>query len=522
MSLLKTNMRILNQQDPVELTLELLSFSGGENTVGTDKELENNEARTIENWDSMSVGGMQRSKGFKLEADGSGDGYTGQIDCLVQHLEAGATRLYAICEGDLLHEDGAGLTLDDNGAFTSGVLTRGVSVGDVLYLSNSTDNIKYKTLAGAIAALTNPPTLPRDRLYYHKFRLIAEGGGRRVYGSRAGSANFNAADGFSLANDAWNIDLPSDTRGAIQGFPSGDDFIVFTDFAAYSLYNFPNVAYSLVANSHGCGAPDSIAKGDEGVYLVSKNPSLGVWLFNGVNWTNLTEKHDFVDDIDFSKRIFGSCRNGCYYLSYNELGSGVTYPNVLRIYDATLGRWMKRPINSAVADNFGYPAKLTFSTNQLYFASSRQPKLYDFETEDNSDAGENTEANYKTKDFSSSDFSIGSGGKFPIDEVRLKLTKILVEAYGTKGSFTVQWSADRGKNSGSQTFNLLTDGDIINDTFEVGTSKVITLPPYTTMTKSFGNGAIGRRFNFQIGNSNTGEIPKLSKIKIHALALEEY
>jgi hypothetical protein len=520
MSLLKTNMAVLDRKDPIELTLELLSFSGGENTIGTDKELENNEARIIENWDAISVGGMERSLGFKLEADGTGS-WTSPIDLLIQHIEGTTTRLYAVTEGDLVYENGAALTQADDNCFTSGVLTHGVSVGGKLYLTNSTDNIKYKTIAANITALPDPPTEARERLFYHKFRLIAEGGGRRVYGSRAGSANFTAADAFSLINDAWNIDLPLTTRGSIQGFPSGDDFIVFTEMAAYSLYNQPNIAYSLIAGSHGCSAPYSIAKGDEGVYFVSKFPSLGVFLYNGVNWTDITVKHDFVDEIDFTKRIFGVYRNGCYYLIYNELGSGVTYPNVLRIYDSSLGRWMKRPINSAVGDSFGYPVILSHSTNQLYFGSSVTAKLYDFETEDNSDNGYNTQANYKTKDFTSSDFAIGSGGKFPIDEVRVKLTKILVECYGTKGIFSVQWTADRGKHSGSQIFDLQASGDLINTTFTVNTSLIVTLPPDITITKSFSNSAVGRRFNFQILNSNTGERPKIKKIKIHAVCLEE-
>ncbi len=34
-----TNRQILDRRDPVELVLELLSFAGGENTIGEDHEL---------------------------------------------------------------------------------------------------------------------------------------------------------------------------------------------------------------------------------------------------------------------------------------------------------------------------------------------------------------------------------------------------------------------------------------------------------------------------------------------------
>lgn len=516
----KSSREILDRKKQLELVLELLSFSGGENTVGEDQELKPNEARLIENWDAINLGGMKRSLGFKKEADGEAN-WTQDIDLVIQHKEGASTRTYAVVEGDLVYENGAALTQADNNCFTSGVLCHGVSVGDVLYITNSTDNIKKKTIGVAISALTDPPTNARERLYYHKFRLIAEGGGRRVYGSRAGKGNFDAADGFSKANDAWNIDLPDDTQG---GVPVGDDFVVFTKYGTFALYNFPDIAYRPILASHGCSAPYSIAKGNEGIFFVSEYPSLGVYLWDGANFIDLTANHDFVDDIDFSKRIFGIYREGSYHLFYNESGSGVSYPNKWRIYDTSLGRWMDRLVNSAVGDNFGYPALLKYSNNELYVGSSRTDKLYELETTDNSDEGENTEANYKTKDFSSADFNVaGAGKRFPIDEVRLKLTKIVVTAYGTKGVITVQWEADRGAHTGSQTFDISAEGDLINTTFTVNTSKIISTDslPDKTIAKSFANSAVGKRFNFQILNSNTGNRPEVKKIKIHAVALEE-
>ena len=517
MPLKLSNRQILDRRDPIELVLELLSFAGGENTIGEDHELKSNEARIIENWDPLSLGGMIRSKGITKVADGGGS-YTEDLDLLIQHEEGGSTQTYAVIEGDLVKKAAANLTQTDNNVFTSGLLCHAVSAGDKLWITNATDNLKYTTLAGSITVPADKPTNARERMYDHKFRLIAEGGSKRVYGSRAGSGNWTAADAWSLANDAWNIDMPNPTKGCVPRF-LGDAFIVFTEFGAYEIYNFPDVAYRHIANSHGCSAPLSLAKGNEGIFLVSTYPTLGVWLWNGANWINLTEHHNFPSDIDFSNRIFGIYRDNEYHLFYSD--GTVAYPNVHRIYNTKFGRWMKRPLNAAVSDTLGYPALLTHDNNELYAGSAQTDKLYEIEHATDSDNGESTEANYKTKDFTSADFNVASGGRFPIDEVRMKLTKITVTFYGTKGSITVQFSADRGRYSGSQTFSLQADGDLINDTFIVNTSYIITLPPDKTVVKSWKASAIGRRFNFQILNSNTGTRPEIKKIKIHAIALEE-
>ena len=513
----KTSRNVLDARQPVELVLELKSFAGGENTIGEDQELKLNEARKIENWDAIALGGMKRSKGFNLVADG-GATWSEDIDLVIQHKEGASTRVYAVVEGDLVYEDGVALTLDDNGAFSTGILCHGVSVGGVLYITNSTDNIKYKTLAGDVTALTNVPDDPRERIHYHKFRLIAEGGGRRVYGSRAGTGNFNASDGFSLTNDAWNIDLPEDTKGGVS---IGDDFYVFTEFEAYALYNMPDIAYRQIIGSHGCSAPYSIVKAKEGIFLVSRYPTLGVYLWVGSSWENLTKNHNFVEKINFGQRIFGTYRNDKYYLFYNETGSGVNYPNKLKIFDVKFGRWMDRPVNTAIGDNFGYPCLLTHANNELYVGSSLTDKLYELETADDSDEGENTEADYTTKDFSSADFSVNTGGQFPIDEVRMKIIKLVLTAYGTKGTITIQWSADRGQITGSQSFDVSASGDLLNTTFILNSSYLSATPPAKTIAKSVANSAVGRRFKFQIINANTGERPEIKKLKIHAIAAEE-
>ncbi len=512
-----TNRQILDRRDPIELVLELLSFAGGENTIGEDHELKSNEARIIENWDAISLGGMERSKGFSKVADGSGGGYTDGLDLLIQHNEAGSTRTYAIVEGDLVYKNGAALTQDDDDDFTSGILSHAVSAGDKLWITNPSDNLQYKTIAGDVTVPDSVPDAARERIYYHKFRLIAEGGGKVIYGSRAASGNWTEADAWSLANDAWNMTMPEDTKGMVMGFPSGDEATVFTEYGAYALYNFPDTAYRPLLGVPGCSAPYALAKGKEGVFIVSKYPVLGVFLWNGVNYVNLTEHHDFVNDINFSGRIFGEYRNQKYYLMYNDAAGNT--PNTLRIYDTKFGRWMKR----SSTEKMGYPALLKYSNNELYIGSSDEDELYELEDTSNADNGSNTSANYKTKDFSSADFNVASGGKFPIDEVRIKLTKIIVTCYGTTGAITILWTADKGRRSGSQTIDIADTqaGARINDDFTVNTSYIVEKPSYKIVKKSLKASAIGERFNFQILNVNTGERPRVKKIKIHAIALEE-
>jgi len=604
-----TNLDVLNRAKHIELVLDLDSFSGGENLLGEDQALKKNEARRIENWDSISVGGIVRSKGFALSAsvtsvikaavftgsgldDGTSSGtyggtatatytviidatgtpdtfkwkknsgaftedvaitgeaqtlsdgvkitfaattghtlndqwvitakvYASGLDLLAQHVQGTATRIYAICEGDLLYKNSSALTLSDNAAFTSGVLTHSVSKGEKIWFTNATDNLKYTTLGGSITAPTDVPPSARERIYYHKYRLIAEGGGKTVYGSRAGTGNWTAADAWTLTNDAWSIDMPDYTYGCAIGFPSGDMVTVFTKFGCYIISNFPNVGFSQIIGGHGCSFPHSIAIGQEGCFLLSEYPTYGVWLWNGVQWVNLTVNHDFIDDIDKTRRVFGAYRDNKYYLIYCEYGSGASVPNRIKIYDTRFGRWYSRAIATGLGDTMGYPLIAPYSGNEIYLASSAASKIYQFETDDTSDAGQDTVALYRTKSFSSRDFMVASGGEFPIEDVRMKLVKFTAVYYGTVGNLTLLWSSDNGAHSGSQTIDVTAEGDKINSNFTVNTSYIAAVPPDATITKSFSNYAVGRKFSFDIGNTGSGTLPKVKRIKIHAVALEE-
>lgn len=513
----------LDKYNSPEMTLELLSFSGGENTVSEDQACKVSEARVCENWEALSLGGMERAKGFNEVADG-GATYTSKSDLLIQHKDVGGTGIYGIIEGDLVIKNGSSIDTEDNGAFTSGTLSHAVSAGEKLWITNTTDDLMVKTVGNPIAAATDLPGSPCARIYRHKNRLVAEGSAtvpRRVYGSRLGEGNWNAADGWSLSNDAWSVDLPNDTRGCVPNFPSGNEILVFTEDNCYALSNFPNTAFRPISTpGRGCGAPLSIALGDEGVYFVSRRPTLGVFLFDGVQFTELSKfnKDVFVEQIDFSNRIYGIYRNRKYYLFYNESGSGVTYPNRLRVFNADFGRWMERPVNADLSDNFGYPAVLEFSNKELYAASSQKDKWYELETDDNSDEGNDTEATYTTKDFSSRDFN---GGQFPIDDVKMKLISMTITYFGTIGSIGVQWTADRGLNSGSKTVNLNADGDLINSSFIVNTSLVVTSPPDKTVTTSFNNSAVGRRFSFTFTQTGSGTRGRIKKVKFNAVAVDE-
>lgn len=610
MPLYKTNLDALNKPKPMEVELEINSFSGGENTIGEDQALKINEARLIQNWDALSLGGMERSKGFSEVADapktikaavhtvGAGlsdltsggtysgtatavftikistqanpdkfqwkkdagaygaevtivggaialsDGitvtfaavtghvandcwtitakvYAGALDLLIQHIQTTTARFYAIIEGDLLYKSGSDLTLTDSGGFTSGVLSHAVSKGDKLWITNSTDNLKYKTNSGALTVPASQPASARDRIYYHKYRLIAEGGGKTIYGSRAGTGNWTAADAWTLSNDAWSIDMPDYTQGCAIGYPSGAYVTAFTKWGCYLISNFPNVGYDQIIGGHGCSFPDTIALGTEGVYLLSEFPTFGVFLWNGVNWTNLTIFHNFILDIDRTKRIYGIYRDNKYYLIYNEIGSGVAYPNRIKIYDAMFGRWMTRSINAALGDNMGYPCLAPYSGNELYFGSSVQDKVYQFETDDTDDGGYATEALYKTKVFSSRDFSLGTGGEFTIDDVRIKLIKFTITYFGMAGNLSLLWNADNGRKTGSQTIGLTAKGDKLNTDFTVNTSYITEVPPDNTITRSFANSAVGRRFQFDVVNSDLGTKPKVKRIKIYGIVLEE-
>ena len=454
--------------------------------------------------------------------------YTGAYDLLAQHDDVGGTETYAVLGGDLLKKSSSRMDLEDSAAFTSGILCHAVSVRDNgLYITNSTDGLKLKTVGNDISVPTDVPPSACARIYKQKNRLLAEGSAsypKRVYGSRVGEGNWDEADAWTLANDAFSIDLPEDTRGVVTDFPSGDYNLVFTDKNAYAIGNFPNVSYRAIGTpARGCSAPYSIAKGDEGVYFASLYPTKGIFLFDGTSFAELTElNHDvFTDKIDFTKRIFGIYRDRRYHIWYNELGSGASYPNTYRIYDARFKRWMERPVNLSLADNFGYPALLQYASWELYNASSRTNYVYELETTDNSDEGFDTQATYTTKSFSSRDFAVASGGQFPIDDCRMKLLKLTITFFGEIGSVGFYWAADRGLHSGSKTIDLTSAGDMLNTTFIMNTSLMNATPQEKTRTYTFPNSAVGKRFYFQITNNGQGTRPKIKKIKVSAVTFPE-
>lgn len=523
----RTNRAVLDRSRHPELILQIFSFSGGENTKGEDHELGPQDAREIKNWEAISLGGMRRSEGFtEVADDGAGaPAYTDDYDLLHYHYEGANTAVYGIINTDLVIKSGADINQEDSAAFTAGILSHAVTAGDTAWITNSTDNLRYKTIGNAIATPTNSPSSAKDRIYFFKERLIAEGGGSNpkvVEGSRAGTGNWKStADTWTASNDAFSATFEDETRGCVPAFPTGQEVAVFTDFACFSLLNFPNVGIRPIQNSHGCALPLSIALGNEGVYFFSDLPTRGIYLWDSVSWINLTDNLDWVDDVDISKRAYAKYRDNKYYFIYNESGSGDTFPNRLRIFDAKFGRWFQRPINSALSDNFGYPALLSRDNNELYIGSSQNANLYELDDGSTSDAGENTEASYKTKIFTSRDFNLASGGSFGIDDVRMKLLKISLTFSGQTGSLGFLWTADRGERSGSLTFDLTADGDKLNTTFIVNTSKIISTPPDKTITKTFKNNAVGNAFQFQITNNDTGNLPEVKKIKIHAMALEE-
>lgn len=610
-----TARQILDSSDEKEVVLEILGYSGGENTVSEDHIAKVNEARTIENWEAVSLGGMQRARGFNEVATASGSVAS---DLAHFHFEiaSGSGEFLGLLAGDLVKQDGTSISTVGASKFTTDILSHATNGETASWITNSTNNLKRYTIALGVHTPPSQPATARERIYRHKSRLIAEGGGVRIYVSRAGVGNwtnksvgavvfagsglndatsggtytgfaadvyeveidlasgtdtfkwrknggsyttgvsitgaaqtlsdgvtitFGATTGhtlgdewtitisgnaWSLSNDASNIDLPNSTRGCAVGFPSGDIVTVFDEFRAYLLSGFPNTRFDPIPNSRGCAAPYSIAVGDEGVYFVSNHPTLGVFLWTGTEFIDLTKQNEdvFTEKINLNGRVFGTYRNRKYYLFYNETNSGVSYPNRLRIYNAKFGGWMNRPVNSALSDSFGYPALLTDQANELYVWSSQKKKVYELETDDNSDEGNETQANYKTKDFSSADFSPkGSDKSFPIDEALLKITKVTMTYSGTVGVVTLQWTADRGRTSGSVTFDLSASGDQLNTTLTVNSSSVISSGSIADrkVTKSFKNSAVGRTFNFQLLNNGTSTRPKIKKIKIHGLVLSE-
>jgi hypothetical protein len=611
----QTNSTLLNRKPAQEIVLELLSFSGGENTIATEQEKESNEAEKVENWDSISLGGIQRSKGFTKTADGStaieadvhsvgtglsdltqagtytgtasavftillfatgtpdqfkwkkgsaaysaainitgsaqalSDGvtvtftattghtlndewtiaticYTEDVDLLIEHKDAGGTELYGVIEGDIVIKSSAAFNQSDANAFTSGTLCHGVSAGDKLWITNSTDNLKSKTVGNAVAIPTTVPPTASSRIYEHNFRLIAEGNtAYTVYGSVVGKGNWSGAGGWTTAGNAWSMVMPEQTAGCVPGFPSGTDLTAFTLHDTYVIYNQPNVARRRVLNGIGCAAPWSIAKGNEGIFFFSDYPTRGVFVWDGTSFINLTVNHDFIDDVTQTSRIFGIYKDREYWFIYNETGSGASYPNRIKIYNTKFGQWRSRPINASLAEGLGYPAIKRYTDNTLVIGSSLKDTAYLMLDTSDSDGGYTTNALYKTKIFSSRDFRTPAGYRIPIDTCRIKLISAIVTYYGTTGSWSLRWVSDRGKHQGSITFpiGVGVDGALLNEDFTVNTSSIVSFDQRVDFEKArtFNNSAVGTNFQFEIVNNNTGERSKIKKIKIRAILLDE-
>lgn len=518
-----TGRNILDTGSENEIILEILSYSAGINTISEDHVMQPNEARTVENWSAISIGGMERQKGINLIA--SSAGATGS-DLAHFHYEdsTGSSELLGIIGGALVKESSPSIATITGGVFTSGKLSHACEGEDDSWITNATDNLRRYTIAGGLTTPSSQPASARERIYRHKNRLIAEGGGVRVYGSRVGVGNWTASDAWSLANDAWNIDLPNNTKGCAVGFPTGNVVTVFDQFQAYLLSNFPATRFEPVPNSRGCEAPYSIAVGDEGVYFVSKFPTLGVFVWDSTKFVDITPDQDFIDEIDLSKRVFGVYKERKYHLFYNKTNSGVTYTNKWKIFNAKFGRWMDRPLNSSLSDTIGYPSLLTKQNNELYAWSSQKKIVYDLEATNDSDNGNDTECTYITKDFTSRDFQSPSSGKnIPFDENLVKLTKITMTYYGTVGTITVKWNADRGRVTGTKSFDLTASGDKLNTEFTVNSSSIVSSSSLVDkkVTVSLANNAVGRTFSFEIRTSGSSTRPKIKKLKIHGILLSD-
>lgn len=509
----------VDKADQLELVLQIPSFAGGENLVSPDQEMKSNESREIKNWDVDSLGAMTRANGCTRVIVGSPT-YTKTIDLAVHHFEGTNTYTFYLTDGELVKkssddfvEDSAG----DSEVFTSGVLSHAVSAASALWITNSTDNLKRKVVGSDVAAPAGVPSTASDRIYEHNFRLIAEGNSAKtIYGSRAGTGNWTSADAWSASNDAWSMTMPDLTQGCVPGFPSGNDLTAFTKFDTFVIYNQPNVSRRRVINGIGCWNAMTIAKGNEGVYFFSTYPTLGVFLWDGNQFINLTAKHTFQDKVNLLQRMFGAYKDNKYYFIYNETGSGVTHPNKVKVYDARFGRWWTRELNSAVSDTLGYPCLLTKDNNELYVGSSQKANVYDLDDATTSDNGEDTQASYTTKVFTSKDFGMA------VDNVRLKLLKTVMTYASPGETLSMAWTADRGRRSGAQSWDVTESGDLLNSTFTVNSSNIIGTTTVKTVAKSYGNSAIGREFEFEITDRGHHGKAQVRQLRITAVALEDY
>lgn len=516
------NQALLDTAEETEVVLEVLGFSGGENQISPDHLTQNNECRTNENWEPTSVGALKRVSGIDQIAT-AGSGVSDAESFLGHHHyneTSASERILGVIDTDLVEKSGSALAVSTGGtaAFTADKVCTAVDGGDAAWITNGTDNLKRYTIAAGLATPAQQPASAHDGIYKSKQRLLAVGNSRTIEYSRTGTGNWTAADAWTASNDAATTDLPGFATGALPGFPSSGVDAVFNKDSCYAVFGVPNVAYDEIPNSMGCHDLRTLARAEDGAFGFTLFPKKMVWFWNRTQFIDLTDNVDWIDNVSTTNRMWAAYRDGKYYFFYNDSTSGVSTVNRLKIFDKKFGGWRSRIFNAS--DNLGAPLVLKRTTGDIYAFSSSNYNLYQLDV-GTEDEGSDTEATYVTKRFTSRDFLSQSSGKpVSLDEVCIKLTKILVQYNGQVGSINIAWGSDFGAVSDSISIDLAASGTGLGS-FTLGTDTLAAGAADAVKCISLSNKALGKRFDLTISNNGQSTRPEIKKIRLYGILYHE-
>lgn len=369
--------------DDSQLVVVRRDFSGGSNTRQHASRIAENQAETVENWDIGIPGETRKTAGTTLLSDLSSNAGVGAFG----FEPRGGTNELLVVEGTTLHGftdfTPTATATAHKADFTTGLQTTilkatcsGAS-GDVIIVSNGTDNVFQMTQAGVLTDLADDNTAPpktkvmaffRNRLWGLKANLL--------YWSSALPATYASA--FDRTTNNYNITV-GDERAVVGLRDIG--LICLGADAVYGIN--PSVIPSATDKPEkildiGCVANKSACVVGDDVYFLSPDGVRGVFRtqqdklqlgqtfplsyplkteFADINWSSISK----ACSIYWDNKYFIALPTG-----------SATYNNEVWVYYPALQSWMV-----ISGWNVGAWAKVKVSGDErLYFIDSTDGLVY--------------------------------------------------------------------------------------------------------------------------------------------------
>ena len=493
--------RIHTQLDAVENQgdQKVINIFGGLNTSISNDLLQDSDAIIRKNWGGDETGALTKVAGYTKKNS------TKLADAPVRGLfrvykSSGSDELLAICNGVVSYSDneGTSFTGATNGTGLSATdFYTGVNYNDLFFFTSPTNNLYHFTPAtNTVAASTDQPTWG--------CKILLKRADRRMvalvnssYGSTLSFSKVNptgtAADDWSATADAGTIAIEGVKSDPLTGGATlGAYDLIFKDYTAFKVWDYPNVKSKKITGAPGCIAPYSVVEGGGYVFFLAKD---GIYQWDGAGFEKLSEPvKSIIMNIPkaYKANTWGAYRNGLLYIYYTP--NGATTNTGCLIYDVLNSNpynkqfiWYER---ADWAMNCPLVLSGTGDDNEIYAGDSASTGfVYRLENGTTDNTG-NITSIWQSKYH---DMKLSNVVKY--------FAKLYIEYYNTSGTFTVNWYTDRGSTTGSYTITG-TGGNAID---------VKGLPPE----------AKGTDFSVKITHVGSSTAPVIRSVSISWEALYE-